>query len=85
MLPYSEGEILFQGYLAYLAYYPLSYTVTLLEGPQYGLQLVFNYWDELIVVNPYPLIERTRHGLRLRHEYLDSSIITGDDQFVLLK
>lgn len=82
LYPYTEGLAYFNGFLCHVGNYPRSIVYTVLEGPQYGLQTVTDYFGAVIYVNYDYNVEYTPYGIILYHYYDDSKIITGSTQVI---
>lgn len=82
LYPYSENLVFVNGVLCHVGNYPRSIIYTVLEGPQYGLQTVSDYYGELLYVNYDFDIEYTPYGMILHHDYDDSEVITGSTQVI---
>jgi hypothetical protein len=85
LLPYSQGEMSINGQYCHVASYSHGYVVTVLDGPNYGFQMVVAYNGVILATNPYFIINGTPGGDYLRHEYIDCSIVTGLNQVMFLK
>lgn len=84
-VPVHQGDEIIDGVYCHVAYYSDAVITTVLAGPRYGLQVVSNYYGQIIMVNPYYTLERNFAGHFLRHEYFDCTIITGKNQAIFAK
>lgn len=82
LYPHSEGLAYLNGFLCHVGHYPRSVVYTVLEGPQYGLQTVVDYYGNVLYVNYDYSIEYAYYGVILHHYYSDSEIITGSTQVI---
>lgn len=82
LYPYSEGMAYVNGFLCHVGNYPRSIIYTFLEGPQYGLQTVTDYYGGVLYVNYEYTLEYTPFGVILHHYYYDSEIVTGSTQVI---
>lgn len=83
VVPYSQQFAYINGILCHVGYYNDCAITTVLEGFHYGKQVVSRI-DGALLVNPYYNIDYTPNGMFLRHEYHDSTVITGQDQLIVL-
>lgn len=82
LYPNSEGLAYINGFLCHVGNYPRSIVYTFLEGPQYGLQTVLDYYGNVLYVNYDYSIEYAPYGVIFHHFYSDSEIITGSTQVI---
>lgn len=82
LYPQAEGLAYLNGYLSHVGNYPRSIVYTVLEGPQYGLQIVMTYDGIILYVNYDFDLERAPGGVIFHHYYEDSTIITGSTQVI---
>ena len=84
-VPVLQTEEIIDGVYCHVAYYSDAVITTVLAGHRYGLQVVSNYYGQVMMVNPYYTVERNFAGHFLRHEYFDCTIITGKNQAIFAK
>lgn len=85
VVPISQGFSFIDGARCHVGTYLKSTIITVMEGPNYGCQLtVSNYTGQIICINPAYLVEFTPGGVIFRHEYNDSTVVTGYDQVVFV-
>lgn len=81
--PFLQHFSIFEGAFTHFAHYNHCVIATKLSGFQYGFQYFMTHSGVVFIVNPLYLIEDTPCGTYLRHEYLDSTVLTGQDQVIL--
>lgn len=84
-VPVLQRDEIVDGVYCHVAYYSDAVVTTVMAGPRYGLQVVSNYYGQVMMVNPYYTVERNFAGLFIRHEYFDCTIITGKNQAIFAK
>lgn len=84
-IPIHQSDEIVDGVFCHVAYYSDAVITTVLAGPRYGLQVVTDYYGQILTVNPYYTLERNFAGHFLRHEYFDCTIITGKTQAIFAK
>lgn len=83
--PVSQGLSYIDGARCHIGTYLRSTIITVLEGPNYGCQLtISNLTGQIVYLNPNYMIDYTPGGVIFRHEYNDSSVVTGADQIVFV-
>lgn len=80
--PFSQYFSIFEGSLTHFAHYNHCIIATKMSGIQYGYQYFMTHAGMVFVVNPLYAVEETFNGTYLRHEYLDSTVLTGQDQVI---
>lgn len=83
--PLSQFVTMINGEVCHVGNYQASSIVTVLEGPHMGLQMFITYQGVIYSKNTEYTIEDTEDGIYFRHEYPDSTVITGKDQVIILK
>lgn len=85
ILPYSQGYCHVNDEYCHVANYMYTSVITVLEGPNYGLQTTIDYFGVVVAINVDFSVTRVRGGgVIFKHYYPDCKIITGYDQVILL-
>jgi hypothetical protein len=80
--PNSEALTYINGFLCHVGNYTRSSIVTVMDGPDYGLQTTVDYSGIVLSVNYECIVEHTPDGVTFKHEYPDCQIITGSEQII---
>lgn len=84
IVPITQGILYVNGVLCHVGNYARTVLITVLEGPQFGLQTTMNYRGRVLACNFVCYLDNTPDGVLLRHEYYDSTVITGTTQVIIL-
>lgn len=83
VLPYHQGLALIRGEMCHIADYARCSIITVLQGPHYGIQTITTPNGFILRVKTNFFVDSTPQGIYLRHEYRNSTVITGSAQMVV--
>ncbi|PJD97508.1 MAG: hypothetical protein CK425_02450 [Parachlamydia sp.] len=83
VVPFLQKLAIHNGALTHFAHYKHCIIATKMSGPHFGCQYFMTPLGDIFLVNPLFSIDEVPGGRFLRHEYHDSTVLTGQDQIII--
>jgi hypothetical protein len=81
--PIRQNLVIVNGVLTHMAEYSHCVIATEISGSRFGYQYFMTHSGVVFLVNTVFSVDHTIAGDYLRHEYRDSTVLTGQDQIII--
>jgi len=83
VMPFYQRLAIHHGALTHFAHYKHCIIATKMSGANFGCQCFMTPLGDIFLINPLFSIDELPHGRFIRHEYQDSTVLTGQDQIII--